>query len=127
FVETTGSTNTIGTLWQDDRVLGHALEGGSGRNFWLGVSVQSGQVVIAVQGFGRATGRYSLRTTFVVGQMENPSPNSFQSGIGTLSGWVCDADEVVLEINGTPFPAAYGTARGDTQDACGDTDNGFGL
>ena len=127
FVETTGSTNTIGTLWQDDRVLGHAIEGGSGQNFGLGVSVQSGQVVIAVQGFGRATGRYSLRTTFVVGQLENPSPNSFQSGIGTLSGWVCDADEVVLEINGTPFPAAYGTARGDTQDACGDTDNGFGL
>ncbi len=133
FVETTGSTNTIGTLWRDDRVLGHALEGGSGRNFWLGVSVQPGQVVIAVQGFGRATGRYSLRTTFVAGQLENPSPNSFQSGISTLSGWVCDADEVVLEINGTPFSAAYGTDRADTaetaagEDLCGDTDNGFGL
>ena len=127
FVETTGSTDTIGTIWQDGRVLGHAIEGGSGQNFWLGVSVQSGQVVIAVQGFGRTTGRYSLRTTFVVGFLENPSPNSFQSGIGTLSGWVCEADEVVLEINGTPFPAAYGTARGDTQDECGDTDNGFGL
>ena len=126
-VETTGSTDTIGTLWQDDRVLGHAIEGGSGQNFGLSVSVQSGRVVIAVQGFGRATGRYSLRTTFVAGFLENPSPNSFQSGIGTLSGWVCDADEVVLEINGTPFPAAYGTARSDTQDECGDTDNGFGL
>ncbi len=127
FVETTGSTNTIGTLWQDGEVLGHAIEGGSGQNFGLSVSVQSGQVVIAVQGFGDATGRYALRTTLVVGFLENPSPNSFQSGIGTLSGWVCEADEVVLEINGTPFPAAYGTARSDTQDACGDTDNGFGL
>ncbi len=133
FVETTGSTDTIGTIWQDDRVLGHAIEGGNGQNFRLGVPVQSGQVVIAVQGFGRATGRYSLRTTFVVGQLENPSPNSFQSGIGTLSGWVCDADEVVLEINGTPFSAAYGTDRADTaetaagEELCGDTDNGFGL
>ena len=127
FVETTGSTDTIGTLWQDDRVLGHAIEGGSGQNFGLSVSVQPGSVVIAVQGFGRATGRYSLRTTFIAGFLENPSPNSFQSGIGTLSGWVCETDEVVLEINGTPFPAAYGTDRSDTQDECGDTDNGFGL
>ena len=127
FVETTGSTNTIGTLWQDDQVLGHAIEGGSGQNFGLGVSVQSGQVVIAVQGFGDTTGRYALRTTFVAGFLENPSPNSSQSGIGVLSGWVCDADQVMLKINGRPFSAAYGTDRGDTQDACGDTDNGFGL
>ena len=126
-VETTGSTNTVGTVWQDGVELATATQGGSGQNFGLGVPVQSGPVVIAVQGFGRATGRYALRTTFVAGFLENPSPNSFQSGIGTLSGWVCDADEVVLEINGTPFPAAYGTDRSDTQDECGDADNGFGL
>ena len=62
-----------------------------------------------------------------VGYLENPSPDSFQSGIGVISGWVCAADEVVIEIAGTPHVAAYGTGRLDTQSECGDTDNGFGL
>ena len=59
--------------------------------------------------------------------LENPRPSSFQSGIGVISGWVCEADEVVIEINGQPWPAAYGTARADTAAVCGDIDNGFGL
>ncbi len=126
-VETTGSTNTVGTVWLDGVQLATATEGGSRNNFRLGVPVQPGSVVIAVQGAGRATGRYALRTTFVAGQLENPGPTSFQSGLGVLSGWVCDADIVEIEINGQPQPAGYGTARGDTQAACGDTNNGFGL
>ena len=32
-----------------------------------------------------------------------------------------------IEINGVPYPVPYGTARLDTEDACGDVDNGFGL
>ena len=45
-----------------------------------------------------------------------------------MSGWVCEAEEVEIAI-GTLAPqvAAYGTERLDTQDACGDTNNGFGL
>ena len=62
-----------------------------------------------------------------IGFLENPGPNSFQSGIGVISGWVCEADEVLIEFNGEAQPAAYGTERLDTQDYCGDTDNGFGL
>ena len=62
-----------------------------------------------------------------VGYLENPGPNSFQSGIGVLSGWVCEGAEVVIELNGEPQPAAYGTERLDTEEACGDTANGFGL
>ena len=63
-----------------------------------------------------------------VGYLENPGPNSFQSGIGVLSGWACEGTEVVIELNGEPQPAAYGTERLDTAgDACGDTANGFGL
>ena len=63
-----------------------------------------------------------------MGALENPGPASFQSGIGLLSGWVCDADVVELEINGGPrLAAAYGTARADTASVCGDTNNGFGL
>ena len=44
-----------------------------------------------------------------------------------LSGWVCEAASVTLEIDGQTYTAGYGTDRGDTVDACGDTDNGFGL
>ena len=62
-----------------------------------------------------------------VGYLENPGPNSFQSGIGLISGWTCDAEAVEIVLNGEPQPAAYGTARLDTEAMCGDTDNGFGL
>ena len=62
-----------------------------------------------------------------VGYLENPGTNSFQSGIGVLSGWVCEGAEVIIELNGEPQPAAYGTARLDTLEMCGDTANGFGL
>ena len=62
------------------------------------------------------------------GALENPKPASFQSGIGLLSGWVCDAAVVELEINDGPrLAAAYGTDRADTAPVCGDRDNGFGL
>ena len=63
----------------------------------------------------------------LTGYLENPPPGSFQSGVGVVHGWECDADEVVVQINGTPHPAVYGTNRPDTQAACGDTDNGFEL
>ena len=33
-----------------------------------------------------------------VGYLENPGANSFQSGIGVISGWVCEAEEVEIEI-----------------------------
>ena len=49
-----------------------------------------------------------------------------------LSGWVCDAEEIELEIEKETGEvirqgAAYGTERLDTEAICGDTDNGFGL
>ena len=59
--------------------------------------------------------------------LENPTPRSFRSGVSAISGWACDAEEIVIEINGKPFPAAYGTVREDTAEVCGDTDNGFSL
>ena len=76
---------------------------------------------------GRA-GRIVPGPSVDVGYLENPGPNSFQSGVGVLSGWVCAADEVEITLGDLPRQrAAYGTERLDTQDACGDTDNGFGL
>ena len=61
-------------------------------------------------------------------KLENPVAGSLQSGISVISGWACEANQIDIEINGTiTLQAAYGTARDDTADACGDTNNGFGL
>lgn len=72
------------------------------------------------------------------GYLENPGPNSFQSGVGVISGWVCETEAVEIAIeqaDGTVLTqaAAYGTERPDTETLpsgeplCGDTDNGFGA
>ena len=84
---------------------------------------------------------------------ENPQPGSFQSGVGVISGWACEAERIDVDIflnaGGVPssfvsvdiyggdyppppepdqtYQAAYGTAREDTKEICGDIDNGFGL
>ncbi len=125
-VETSGTTDTVGTVWQHGEELGMADSGGERQNFHLSVPVAAGEVVLAVAGNGR-TGAYRLETHLVVGYLENPGPDSFQSGLGVVSGWVCAADAVEIELNGEVQPAAYGTERADTQGACGDSDNGFGL
>ena len=137
-VETTGPTATVGTVWRDGEELATASAGGAGRNFRLSTQVAAGPVVIAVAGPGRRTGRYTLETRLLVGYLENPGPHSFQSGIGLISGWVCEADKVEIEIETERgeterHEAGYGTARLDTAalpdgtPLCGDTDNGFGL
>ena len=135
-VETTGSTDTVGTVWQDDEELATADSGGPRRNFRLRVPVLAGSVVIAVE--GPRAGAYTLETRLVVGLLENPGPASFQSGVGVISGWVCEAETVEIEIApetgaAVRYVAAYGTERLDTArradgtPVCGDTDNGFGL
>ena len=64
--------------------------------------------------------------------LENPRPGSFQSGIGVISGWVCEAEriEIVFDDEATKWQAAYGTSRSDTagEAVCNDDgNNGFGL
>ena len=59
--------------------------------------------------------------------LENPRSGSFQSGVAALSGWACDAHEIIIELNGVPYRAGYPTTRPDTLGRCGDTDNGFSL
>ena len=126
-VETSGPTATMGTVWQAGEELATADSGGTGQNFRLSVRVAPGPVVIAVAGNGQQTGAYTLQVTSLPGFLENPGAASFQSGIGVISGWVCDAEEVEIVLNGEPQEAAYGTARLDTEAVCGDADNGFGL
>lgn len=62
------------------------------------------------------------------GTLENPSPNSHQSGLGLISGWYCNASKIEVVVDNTiTVQAAYGTPRGDTQGVCGDSNNGFGV
>ena len=126
FVDTTGSVPIRGTIWQDGMVMATGPAGRS-QAARLGARVQAGPVVVAVQGQSGATGAYEVEITFVQGYLENPGSDSFQSGVGVLSGWVCDAEVVEGALNGVLQEAAYGTERLDTQAVCGDVDNGFGL
>ncbi len=132
-VETTGRTDTAGTVWQHDEELATAVQGGERRNFRLSTPVEAGSVVIAVRGNGTRTGAYTLVVRLVVGFFGNPRPGSAQSGVGVISGWVCEAETVEIAFeHGTTGathlePAATGTPRADTESICGDADNGFGL
>ena len=127
FVDTTGQVQTHGSLWQAGATLAAGPTDGGQPGARLGARVEAGPVVIALQGQGGATGAYTLQVTFVPGFLENPGANSFQSGIGVISGWTCDAEEVEIVLNGEPQEAAYGTERLDTAGVCSGTDNGFGL
>ena len=59
--------------------------------------------------------------------LEVPANGSFQSGIGYVSGWACEAERVAIVIDGGLHlpPVARNIARGDTEAVCGDQDNGF--
>ena len=69
----------------------------------------------------------SPRSLWAQGVLESPPDGSFQSGVSFLSGWVCNANQVSILINGIVFiaQAAYRGSRADTQFICGDSDNGF--
>ena len=61
-------------------------------------------------------------------RLESPQPSSFQSGIGLIRGWICQANTVEVQIDGGPRQKiGYGTTRGDTASVCGDVNNGFGY
>ena len=127
-VETLGAADIIGTVWQDGEELARADGGGERQNFRLSVRVRAGPVVVAVEGKRRQTGAYTLEMRVLSGYLENPGSESFQSGIGVISGWVCSAEEVKVEIGDLPpQEAGYGTERRDTVEVCRATDNGFGL
>jgi len=131
-VETTGDTDTFGRLTQEGtRAVTTDEDSGQDNNFRIAQPVTNGTYSVAVSGGGE-TGEYTLVVRYIPGVFEIPPPGSFQSGIGVISGWVCEADQVVIEFErpgGTVWrePAAYGTSRIDTSGKCGDSANGFGL
>ena len=132
--QTTG-TDTTGRLYQaqeegDPRLVAEDTDSGP---FQLGEAVTAGTYYLAVSA-GRSTGEYTLHVDYTPAAVGNPAPDSFQSGVGLLSGWVCAADTVEIELipeNGEPqtFTPATGTSRPDTAVACGSdtTDTGYGL
>ncbi len=131
-VETTGDTDTFGSLTQEGtRAVTTDEDSGEDNNFRIAQPVSNGTYSVAVSGGGE-TGEYTLVVRYIPGVLGNPQPGSFQSGIGVISGWVCEADQVVIEFErpgGTVRrePAAYGTSRPDTAGECGHPDSGFGL
>lgn len=73
-----------------------------------------------------ALGVSSPQALWAQSNLENPAQGSFQSGIGFVAGWKCQASNVTASIDGgTQVPIAYGLPRGDTQSVCGDSNNGF--
>ena len=99
-VETAGSMDTVGTLWQGDEEIMTDDDGGDGHNFRLVASVDAGTYMVAVRGYGASTGQYTLDVNFAVGALDRLGPETFQSGIGFISGWVCEAERVELEFDG---------------------------
>lgn len=66
--------------------------------------------------------------TWAAATLENPVPGAIKSGVGIVSGWVCDAEDLMVSFDGGPQTfVPYGSERIDTAEVCGDTDNGFGL
>jgi hypothetical protein len=60
--------------------------------------------------------------------LESPQQDSFESGIGLIRGWICQASTVEIQIDGgVRQRVAYGTTRPDTVAVCGDDNNGFGY
>ncbi len=60
--------------------------------------------------------------------LESPYPGSFESGIGLIRGWICQASTVEVQLDGGERQrVAYGTTRKDTAGVCGDDNNGFGY
>ena len=134
---TTGA-DTTGRLYQaqdedDPLPVAEDTDSGQGRNFALGTAVEAGTYYLAVSA-GASSGEYRLSVHYTPAFVDNPAPNSPQSGVSVLSGWVCEAETVEIEFE-TPGGAsqtwvpATGTSRPDTAVACGadTTDTGYGL
>ena len=69
-----------------------------------------------IQGDMRRSGGSSGTPPRILG---NPQPGSFQSGVGVISGWVCEAEQIDIVFNpGTAteeaWRAGYRTTRSDT-------------
>lgn len=67
-------------------------------------------------------------TVWAAATLENPTSGALKSGVGLISGWICEAARLEISLDGgARLFVPYGSDRTDTVGVCGDTDNGFGL
>lgn len=61
--------------------------------------------------------------------LENPTPGQTLTGVGLLSGWACEAQNMTVQFNdtGPHVPILGGSPRADTRPTCGHDDTGFAL
>ncbi len=64
--------------------------------------------------------------------LEIPAPGSTVNGVGVITGWSCIGGEMKAEIIDAgevvdTVVISHGTQRTDTEEVCGDSDNGFGA
>ncbi len=158
----TGTTDVYGTLYgPDGTLIAEDDDSGEGVNFRIAARVAPGLHLLEVTGQNRQTaGSYGLVVNFVSGPgpepptdptpptdpppttdangiLGNPPPDSTRSGIGIISGWVCQASNVTITIRpvgegGTNLPsftAGYGADRPDTVGECdhNSPNTGFGM
>ena len=50
--------------------------------------------------------------------LENPQPGSFQSGVGVISGWACEAQTIEVSFDGGPRLQAGAGTIGQTPTEC---------
>ena len=130
-IATTGWTNTQGTLYDDDgQIIAHAILGGPRRNFQIVQRVPAGDYSLAVSGartVGRVSmGHYTVSVDLVVGFVDSPQPDTAQSGVGILYGWVCVADTVEFAFNDHPPPGRGHRRRAARHlERCGHEYSGF--
>lgn len=62
------------------------------------------------------------------GYIENPTSESYQSGVGIISGFHCDASRVSIRLDGRDIGFSFvGTERADTASLCGKVSTGFSF
>ncbi|MCV6627318.1 MAG: hypothetical protein OIF38_14555 [Cellvibrionaceae bacterium] len=61
--------------------------------------------------------------------LESPGHRSFESGVGVIRGWACEAKKVHIVVDDKhTFNIPSGSQRGDTAETCANEgDNGFGM
>ena len=131
FGSATFTVTTLGKDFRDD-VSGEFVVKDfpvDGHNVDVTLGWQQSLQNFVIQGDMRSSGGTSGTPPRI---LENPQPGSFQSGVGVISGWVCDAQQIDIVFNpGTAteetWRAGYKTTREDTEGICNDSDNGFGL
>ena len=167
YVHSTGTTDVDVFLFGPDGTLidSDADSGTTLNNFSMATRVAAGLHLLEVRGKTKAVrGYYDMFVNFVAGAEPDPEPptepttptepdpepvtdatgflgnpphNSTRSGIGIISGWVCEASNVTITITpvgqgGSPaqtFNIGYGADRPDTVGRCDhrSPDTGFGM